>query len=475
MLSAMRFLPLLLTLLLCACPSEEPVEPDDDDDTTVEPVPSGCGDGIVDVDEECDDGEANSDTGPDACRTDCFAAHCGDEVMDSGEDCDDGTAWGGDGCTPICTVEDGQLESEPNDTTSEAEAWDGGLVHGAIEAGDVDCFHLDVASCQSVQAQLVGECPLPGTLALHDPDGSAVATGSPAADGCALLDPEQSPGARYVPDGTWTVCVSGLIGGDVPFYALEITLVEPDGTPYVVADGDDPDLDGLPDKCDLDRDGDGVDNDDDNCPDFPNGPDMAPLTPSADGFIRQWLSAGPYTGTESAQDCLPSDDNLVAEDDALAMPALGEPAGDLIWTVLWSDGDRIEYLDDYGHVGAPREVYNAAYVYSATARDLTLGLGPDDGARVWFNGEVVMDEAGCQGTVVDYFTAEVSLLEGWNTLLVKVRDQGGGWGNYARFLDDGTPVTDLEISLSPDGPWINDQTDQDGDGQGDVCDSTPLG
>ena len=52
-------------------------------------------------------------------------------------------------------------------------------------------------------------------------------------------------------------------------------------------------------------------------------------------------------------------------------------------------------------------------------------------------------------------------------------DQGGGWGNYARFLDGATPVTDLELSLSPHGAWAPDQTDSDKDGVGDVCDKTP--
>ncbi|HEY0840561.1 MAG TPA: DUF4215 domain-containing protein [Vulgatibacter sp.] len=51
---------------------------------------SPCGDGHVDPWEECDDGEANSDVTPDACRTDCRTAWCGDGVVDDDEDCDDG-------------------------------------------------------------------------------------------------------------------------------------------------------------------------------------------------------------------------------------------------------------------------------------------------------------------------------------------------------------------------------------------------
>ncbi|MEO7329133.1 MAG: hypothetical protein ABI193_11170, partial [Minicystis sp.] len=49
-----------------------------------------CGDGKVGDKEACDDGDANSDTTPDACRSTCQKARCGDGVVDTGEACDDG-------------------------------------------------------------------------------------------------------------------------------------------------------------------------------------------------------------------------------------------------------------------------------------------------------------------------------------------------------------------------------------------------
>ncbi len=51
-----------------------------------------CGDNIVDSGDACDDGLDNSDTVPDACRSDCTLATCGDNVIDSDEACDDGPA-----------------------------------------------------------------------------------------------------------------------------------------------------------------------------------------------------------------------------------------------------------------------------------------------------------------------------------------------------------------------------------------------
>ncbi len=49
-----------------------------------------CGDGIVQTGEQCDTGERNSDTQPNACRTACTAPSCGDGVVDRGEECDTG-------------------------------------------------------------------------------------------------------------------------------------------------------------------------------------------------------------------------------------------------------------------------------------------------------------------------------------------------------------------------------------------------
>jgi hypothetical protein len=59
-----------------------------------------CGDGVVDdaMMEECDDGPDNGDLTPNACRTTCVLPICGDGVPDMGEPCDDGNADWGDSC-----------------------------------------------------------------------------------------------------------------------------------------------------------------------------------------------------------------------------------------------------------------------------------------------------------------------------------------------------------------------------------------
>ncbi|MEZ4430647.1 MAG: DUF4215 domain-containing protein [Nannocystaceae bacterium] len=66
--------------------------------TTTEPM---CGNGQVEGDEECDDGNQNND---DACLNGCLKPYCGDGFFrpEDGEECDDGNQNDDDGCNAQC-------------------------------------------------------------------------------------------------------------------------------------------------------------------------------------------------------------------------------------------------------------------------------------------------------------------------------------------------------------------------------------
>jgi len=68
-------------------------------------LPNFCGNGALDLGEECDDGPLNSNTIPDTCRQTCTNARCGDGVIDSAEQCDDSNSQDGDGCSAQCISE----------------------------------------------------------------------------------------------------------------------------------------------------------------------------------------------------------------------------------------------------------------------------------------------------------------------------------------------------------------------------------
>lgn len=82
---------------------------------------AACGDGELNVDELCDDGDVVSDDGCSAtCQTEdgfvctgepsrCDGGICGDGFFENGEECDDSNVVTGDGCSAACEVEDGFL------------------------------------------------------------------------------------------------------------------------------------------------------------------------------------------------------------------------------------------------------------------------------------------------------------------------------------------------------------------------------
>jgi cysteine-rich repeat protein len=70
-----------------------------------------CGNGRLDLDEVCDDGNNRSGDG---CPADCEAP-CGDGVLDPGEVCDDGGTVDGDGCAADCRSLDDLFTLSPSE------------------------------------------------------------------------------------------------------------------------------------------------------------------------------------------------------------------------------------------------------------------------------------------------------------------------------------------------------------------------
>lgn len=65
-------------------------------------VESQCGDGVVQPEEACDDGNL---TNGDGCDVNCTVSACGNGVVAPGEQCDDGNTTAGDCCSPTCQFE----------------------------------------------------------------------------------------------------------------------------------------------------------------------------------------------------------------------------------------------------------------------------------------------------------------------------------------------------------------------------------
>jgi cysteine-rich repeat protein len=157
-----------------------------------EPPPGGavCGDGILDVGEECDDGNTVSGDG---CSSVCVIEFCGDGIVQAGlgEQCDDGNTIAGDGCSPTCQFEQQAaiVEIDRADWSRRRERID---VRGTVTppSNTVDVF-------------------APGTQSGNTCMGTQVAT--VAQDEAGAFSFRSARGA--FPDDPLTVCVQADVGG----------------------------------------------------------------------------------------------------------------------------------------------------------------------------------------------------------------------------------------------------------------------
>jgi cysteine-rich repeat protein len=83
-----------------AGPPDRPGVPIGTQDAAPETGPPGCGDGVRQAGEACDDGNRIDEDG---CTDACTLPTCGDGITQAGEECDDGNASDDDRCTKACT------------------------------------------------------------------------------------------------------------------------------------------------------------------------------------------------------------------------------------------------------------------------------------------------------------------------------------------------------------------------------------
>ena len=78
---------------------------------------------------------------------------------------------------------------------------------------------------------------------------------------------------------------------------------------------------------------------------------------------------------------------------------------------------------EFGHEDVA--AYGFVYLHSEEEQAALLGVGSDDGVKVWVNGEVVIEAPEYRGWKRDQNKVTISLKRGANPLLLKLI-QGGG-------------------------------------------------
>jgi cysteine-rich repeat protein len=163
---------------------------------------------------------------------------CGDGILQLGEQCDDGNLVAGDGCSPTCGLEGNFLtETEPNDTQATANPLGGadGFSAAISPIGDQDYFSFDVVTPgSSVFIQVtdgLNGCPagFDSKLTLFSTAGALIGT---ADDGgaakCSLMSPVNTPATANMAVGTYKVRVEyNGNSAQIPSYVVKIKVVAP--------------------------------------------------------------------------------------------------------------------------------------------------------------------------------------------------------------------------------------------------------
>jgi hypothetical protein len=110
----------------------------------------------------------------------------------------------------------------------------------------------------------------------------------------------------------------------------------------------------------------------------------------------------------------------------------------LVWKRLKSDQGLVDFLGG-GNIGSLDYCVGYAWTEfeSPGATDAWLGIGSDDGLKVWVNGELVNDKWVERTSRLDDDVVPVRLKAGKNQILIKIQNVKGRWSFTCRLRGRG--------------------------------------
>ena len=172
---------------------------------------------------------------------------------------------------------------------------------------------------------------------------------------------------------------------------------------------------------------------------------VRPFLPS----IRRWSVLGPFPSPERKgfERTFPPE-----RDGYRAGRNYGEilGKGSRTWRIVDCLDSPSGYLD-LNRFFDPRALvvaFAACFVRSPLDQEGDLVLGSDDGVKAWWNGKLILSHKVIRGASRENERIRVHIRKGVNTLLLKVENNIGGWGLYARIEG----ARGLEYSPTPRKP-----------------------
>jgi hypothetical protein len=182
---------------------------------------------------------------------------------------------------------------------------------------------------------------------------------------------------------------------------------------------------------------------------------QAPQAQLDEGFITTWLLLAPIPLEENQRGA-----NALGIEQIPGEAQLRPRAEDKVTVggreLVWRKYEARQYYFDFNDfLGAQTEDsvgYAVCYVHvPAELQGIQLKIGSDDQAKVYLNGQEVLQQGQMRALMKDQDAAEVTLRAGVNVLVFKVINEKKDWSGCARFTDrDGNALRGLEKTTTPE-------------------------
>ena len=166
---------------------------------------------------------------------------------------------------------------------------------------------------------------------------------------------------------------------------------------------------------------------------------------------RKWLVCGPFDNPQSKGFEAPygPEKDLLAGKDAGDQTYIGRGGQQVKWQIRKEQDGFVDLDAIFGGIDWA-VAYALTHVRAPSEMSVTLGIGSDDGIKVWLNRQLIHSKLAQRSAIPGDDVVSAQLKAGWNQLLVKVEEQVGGWGFYLSIADPKRrTLTDLEFSAKP--------------------------
>ena len=154
-------------------------------------------------------------------------------------------------------------------------------------------------------------------------------------------------------------------------------------------------------------------------------------------FIAEWQIAGPFPNPRVSEANRRGLDSIYAPEIHVDLNAFytGSGGNQIRWQNIQTPGNGYINL---ANLITPHELvvtYAVTYIYSVKPTTVPLLIGTDDGAKVFFNNKQLYRYPGVRVAEPDQAEIKLNVNPGWNKLLLKIENNMGGYGFYARLAD----------------------------------------